>query len=326
MKYVELNKDRTFLAKELFDESIKAKEISYKAFEKEEDFHCFFVEKKDTQTCKISLIEEKGEAFASGCYVLGEERAYITFVTVKKERRRQGIGRGILEELERILLKESGVKKTEIIFFNPMAFSWYLTEDKKADHPNAPGIDVSSCTYLFFKNCGYRDYATQNSYYIDLSKYKVPNNMAEKTKQLQEENITFEIYNEEKHYGLKELILKFDNSMWEKDILGEAQKGEDSRPIIIVSHKGKTIGFTGPLDVEQSGRGYFAGIGVDSDYRGKGIAKVLFCELCVGLANKGAKFMTLFTGETNPARNIYEAAGFRIVRTWADMRKEWKDG
>ena len=36
----------------------------------------------------------------------------------------------------------------------------------------------------------------------------------------------------------------------------------------------------------------------------------------------GAGYMTLFTGEANPARNIYEAAGFRIVRTWADMRKE----
>ena len=36
----------------------------------------------------------------------------------------------------------------------------------------------------------------------------------------------------------------------------------------------------------------------------------------------GAGFMTLFTGETNPARNIYEAAGFSIVRSWTDMRRE----
>ena len=32
--------------------------------------------------------------------------------------------------------------------------------------------------------------------------------------------------------------------------------------------------------------------------------------------------MSLYTGENNPARNIYEAAGFRIARAFADMRKE----
>ena len=31
--------------------------------------------------------------------------------------------------------------------------------------------------------------------------------------------------------------------------------------------------------------------------------------------------MTLFTGETNPARYIYQSAGFKIVKTWSDMEK-----
>ncbi|HIX29130.1 MAG TPA: GNAT family N-acetyltransferase, partial [Candidatus Blautia stercoravium] len=81
-------------------------------------------------------------------------------------------------------------------------------------------------------------------------------------------------------------------------------------------------GFTGPLDVEKKGRGYFAGIAVDESVRGKGVAKILFCELCMGLKEQGASFKTLFTGEKNPARNIYEAAGFQIVKSWANMRKE----
>lgn len=32
--------------------------------------------------------------------------------------------------------------------------------------------------------------------------------------------------------------------------------------------------------------------------------------------------MSLYTGDTNPARHIYESSGFKIVRTWANMRKE----
>ena len=82
------------------------------------------------------------------------------------------------------------------------------------------------------------------------------------------------------------------------------------------------MGFTGPLAVQPSGRGYFTGIAVHPDCRGGGAGKVLFSSLCESLRDMGAGYMTLFTGEANPARNIYEAAGFRIVRTWADMRKE----
>ncbi len=36
----------------------------------------------------------------------------------------------------------------------------------------------------------------------------------------------------------------------------------------------------------------------------------------------GAKYMSLFAGEDNHARNIYLSAGFRIVRTFGVMLKE----
>jgi len=76
--------------------------------------------------------------------------------------------------------------------------------------------------------------------------------------------------------------------------------------------------------VQPSGRGFFLGIGIHSDYRGVGAGKALFAALCKGLKGIGASFMTLFTGEENPARNIYEAAGFKIVKSWVVMRKEVK--
>ena len=53
-----------------------------------------------------------------------------------------------------------------------------------------------------------------------------------------------------------------------------------------------------------------------------GAGTALFASLCMGLKDMGAEYMTLFTGENNPARNIYRAAGFKIVRTWANMRRE----
>ncbi len=106
-----------------------------------------------------------------------------------------------------------------------------------------------------------------------------------------------------------------------RDILGEIAK-ENPRPILIAEQEGKAIAFAGPLDKEPSGRGYFAGIGCHAEYNGLGVAKVLFSNLCLGLKSVDADFMTLFTGEQNKARNIYEDAGFKIIRSWSVMRKE----
>ena len=95
------------------------------------------------------------------------------------------------------------------------------------------------------------------------------------------------------------------------------------KPIVVaVDHKagGLVVAYTGPLSINE-GRGNFCGIGTLKEYRGRGIGKVVFCEMCTRHAQSGGEFMSLYTGTTNPARNIYEAAGFKIVRSFANMRK-----
>lgn len=326
MIFLDMNRENAGIAYELFEDAVRAKEVLFRPFVNQNDFCRFFMENQADEVHKITILEEHGWGFASGCFLSGESRAFLSMIVVKKEMQGQGIGKTLLACLEERLRKESGVSKIEIVFFNPMTFPWQIPGKKTADHPNAPGVDVGSKAYLFFKNCRYRDYAMQNSYYLDLHDYSEPDFAEDIKEGLEKENITIEIYNSDRHYGMEEMIHKFQNPLWEREILGETAKGENSRPILIAAYNGKVIGFTGPLDVEKSGRGYFCGIGVDPDYRGKRISTILFCKLCISLKEKGADFMSLFTGENNPARNIYEAAGFRIVRTWADMRKEWKDG
>jgi hypothetical protein len=36
----------------------------------------------------------------------------------------------------------------------------------------------------------------------------------------------------------------------------------------------------------------------------------------------GAEFMSLFTGDNNPARFVYESTGFTLVRRFSCMRKK----
>ena len=94
---------------------------------------------------------------------------------------------------------------------------------------------------------------------------------------------------------------------------------------LLVALSGGTVaGFTGPVYPEPTGRGYFAGIAVAEQYRGHGLGKLLFYRLCRAEKERGARYMSLFTGIDNPAQNIYKEAGFTPRRYFAVMIKELK--
>lgn len=274
---------------------------------------------------KINLSATMGEkviGFANGCYNKEIQKGYITFVVVEKEYRRKGIGRELLQALECELkkLSETVPFKAEVIFFNPITLTWCVPNTKRHDHPNSPGVDVSADVYLFLKNCGYRDTVYQNSFYQPLDSFYLSDEIKARLAKLSDNDLSICFYDKDKHFGLNELFTNLENEPWREIIMSNVN-GENPKPVLIAECKGEVVGFTGPLYVQESGRGYFAGIGVHSEFRKYGLGKSLFYSLCNELKNMGAAFMTLFTGETNPARNIYESAGFKIVRTWADMEK-----
>lgn len=282
-------------AYELFDTSIKDGEILHKELSFEEFCGKIFAEQEGIR--KITVAEEEGKAFASGCIDSRVGKSFVTFVAVEKAERRKGLGKAVLEELERLLKKEGEHKAIELSFFNPSAFTWIVPGTQGATHPNTPGIDVASGAYLFFKNCGYRDFAIQNSYYLPLSQYEYPADMADRKEALKEKGYTFTVYDKEKHTGMEEMLKDLNNPDWLRDILGEPSMAEGGRPILVPVCGDRVCGFTGPLAAEVSGRGFFAGIAVAASERGNGLAKVLFCALCTQLKEIGAEYMTLFTGK-----------------------------
>lgn len=304
-------------AYDLYMQSVQNKDILHESI-KIETFRDKIFAKRE-QEC-VNLIEKEGRGFASGCIDKNMKKAFITMITVAKEERRKGLGRELLNALEKELFLRSGFDSIELSFFNPITFSWGIPEGQ-ANHPNLPGIDIKSMAYPFFLTCGYADFAIQNCYYLSLSDFQYSEAIRQKKEELYRQGFTFEVYNKRIHNNMKEVIESFENPMWIRDILLEKPVYEGGRPILVPVYKENVCGFTGPLDVESSGRGYFAGIGIDKAFQKRGLAKVLFCMLCNELKGMEASFMTLFTGENNPARMIYEAAGFTVVRTFADMRK-----
>jgi ribosomal protein S18 acetylase RimI-like enzyme len=276
----------------------------------------------------VAIERDKVIGFANGIckkdFLPGENHentpGYITFVLVDYVYRRKGIGEALLKKVEDSLVNK-GKKQLDIIFFNPINLEWFVTGKEGADHPNSPGVDVESNAYKFFLKNGYKDRARQNSYYMNIREFKLNEKGQNILEGLKNKDISIEYYDSSRHYGFELLFEDLKNEHWKVEIMKEVQ-GENSSPVLIANHKGRICGFTGPLKVQPSGRGYFAGIGVHSAYGGMGIGTALFSKLCEGLKEEGAAFMTLFTGENNPARKMYEGAGFEIVKTWAVLRKE----
>ena len=266
------------------------------------------------------VAEEEGQivGLVSGVYLPDRKTGYLSYLSVAPEHRGQGIATSLMNELEAALFRFEGCEKLDAVFYNPVNLPWYVAEDGGHYHPCVPGVDVSSGLFGFLSHRGWTEFVRQNAYYRPLAGYVDPPHMAEVRARLLTEGIEVTLYDPEKHHGLAELFDNINNPGWKAQVMANTDK-----PIVVaVDHHadGLVVAYTGPLSISE-GRGNFCGIGTIKEYRGRGIGKVVFCEMCSRHAQNGGEFMSLYTGTTNPARNIYEAAGFSVVRSFANMRK-----
>lgn len=259
----------------------------------------------------------------SGTYLPEFKTGYLSYLLVDEQKRGHGIGGELMSALEYAFAQISECEKIDVVFRNPVHLPWFVAEDGGDHHPCVPGVDMSSSLYPFLQSRGYADFAQQNVYHQRLSDYVAPADIAVKQESLRSEGIELTMYDESRHYGLSELFDNINNLGWKAEVMANTHQ-----PIVVAvdvnavrDGKSLVVAYTGPL-THHNGRGVFCGIGTRTDYRGRGIGKLVFCEMCRRHAAHGATFMTLYTGENNPARYIYEAAGFSIIRSFANMRKK----
>lgn len=299
------------------------KDILFKEMDENEIESKFFTCTSDYDIITLIAIE-KNEiiGFASGTYVRNTEVAYLTCILVNMLNRRHHIGTKLLQLMENEFSKNEQIKRIDVSFFNPVHLEWFIPATLSCDHPNAPGVDINSSYYALMHKNSYFDFAIQNAYYLCLKDYQYSHDIEEKREKLKILGINITKYDPKKHSGFDELFRDLKSEHWEKEINHNIHDENLKYPVLIIEKDGLIYGFAGPLKVQKSGRGYFAGIGVHSSLRGQGAGSVLFASLCMELKKMNALYMSIFTGINNKARHIYETEGFRCVKTWANMRKE----
>ncbi len=246
----------------------------------------------------------------------------INCILVKTEYRNNKIGEKILEKLEEYF-KENGCLTIFAYGYLPSCYGWYIPRFDKHDHPCAPGIRVNSPEYLFLLKHRYEASGFQEAFHLNLSDYELPKDIKDILDKNEKDGITIELYNPDKHYGIEEFYKELNIYDFEK-VIRENLSLENPYPFLVISDNGKIVGWTGALWNEESGRGHFDGIANLSSVRGRGLGKALFALLGYHSKLNGAKFMTFYTGSNNHAKYIYQGAGFKIVQTFAIMKKTLK--
>lgn len=290
----------------------------------EEAFRALLPEHPDFSPEFTFVLEEKGTVlgFVGGCtgnhIPRGDVRGYLSCLLLAEGADTEENTARLLDALENAF-RRVGRSQCAVTFFNPIRLPWIIPGTDGHQHNNAPGVAVDLPLHGRMLARGYQEAARECAMHLDLARFRTPDWVEEKAEHMAREGYTVARYDPAVHTGLEEMVAALENPMWSAEIPAAGKSGME----LLVGLQGNTCaGFTGPIYPEKTGRGYFAGIGVAPAYEHHGLGTLLFYRLLQREKEAGARYMSLFTGKTNHAKQIYLGAGFQVVREFGVMLKE----
>lgn len=271
----------------------------------------------------VGLVYNENKLVGMGIGVLKNETSgAINCILVEPSMRHHKIGEAILSYLEEYFKKNN--RKTVYAYgYLPSCYAWYIPNTDHHDHPCAPGIRVNSNEYFFLLHHHYEATGFQDAFHLNLCDYEISPSIEKILEENKKEGITIELFDPSKHSGIEEFCRTL--NIWDFErVIKENLALAHPYPFLVIVKDGKVKGWTGAMWNEESGRGHFDGIAILEEVRGRGLGKALFSLLAYHSKLNGAKFMTFYTGLTNHARYIYMGAGFKIIQSFAIMKKELK--
>ena len=263
-------------------------------------------------------------------------QAYLTDIMVRPEARKQGVGQALIQELK-ARMRGLGAQEMVISSLNPVNLPWRIPGTAGHDHNNSPGLDLSCHGAGFLQAQGFNLRVSEIAMYLDLTGYRPLPDLEERRNTLRKQGIETGAYDPGAPCRFDRMCDRVGSEYWRDVLRTETQawadaepnhdirfwpdgvKPEGPRPILCAVCDGEMVGFTGPVDRQKSGRGWFTGICTDPEFEKRGIATVLFSLLMQAFVEEHAAFSTLFTGKENHARKVYERVGFRPVREFGIM-------
>jgi ribosomal protein S18 acetylase RimI-like enzyme len=260
--------------------------------------------------------------------------AYLTAIVVDRQCRRQGVGHAMLSVLMGAF-RGDGKRVLVCSGDNPVHLSWFVPGTPGHDHNNAPGVDEGCLGYPFLLHRGFHDDFHEIAMYMALKDYQWQESLTRMREELLAQGIRTGRYDLNLGDEYDEMCDRVGSEYWRNSLRSELAAWRENRPnsdpefwpdgvcpkgprtLLTATVNGHIVGFTGPVDRQKSGRGWFTGICTDPLYAGKGIASVLFNLLMKEFIAQGSVFCTLFTGRDNPAQRLYQRAGLQIVAHFA---------
>ena len=290
----------------------------------------YFEEKFVSQPGTEIFVACEGDAllgFLAGCkkteFLPGQTEentpAYLSVVMVAPEHRNRGVGSALLSAFEK-RFAAMGKKFFAVTSTCPINLDWVIPGTPGHEHNNMPGMDEACMGFPFLKNRGYAVAVREVAMYLNLSDYVKKPEVEEKRAALKAQGIDAGLYDVELNAEFDGMCDRVGSEYW-RQVLREETAKENPRPILAAVTDGHIVGFTGPVDRQPSGRGFFTGICTDPLYEKRGIASVLFNDLMGEFIKVGAAYSTLFTGTENHAQRLYLKTGFRPARYFAIMKK-----
>ncbi len=276
---------------------------------------------------------------APGTFALSRPgKAYLTCVFVDRSARGRGAARALVSAFQE-RMKARGADALCISSLNPVNLDWRIPGTPGHDHNNMPGADMEAPGYGFLEKMGFEPVYQEVAMYLDLSRYSPPPFLPAMRARLADQGIYAGPYDPDWNCEFDGMCDRVGSDYW-RDVLrteiaawktggpnadprmwADGIRPKGPRTLLTAVHENHIVGFTGPVDQQKSGRGWFTGICTDPLYERRGIATVLFHSLMEAFVREGAQFTTLFTGADNHAQKIYLGAGLRPVRRFALMNK-----
>ena len=264
------------------------------------------------------------------------DSAYLTFLLVDRRHRGKGAGTALFSAFAESM-RSAGADSVRIANGSPVQLDWRIPGTPGHDHNNMPGLDTGCAGAGFFARAGFMETGREVSMYRALEGYASPPEAGRFRKRLAGEGIHTGPYDPSWDCSYDGMCTRVGSEYWRSVLRTEIEALRAGRPnadsrfwpdgvrpsgpraLLTAVHEDRIVAFTGPVDLQRSGRGWFTGICTDPLYERRGIATVLFDLLMRAFVAEGAAFTTLFTGENNHAQKIYLRAGLRPVRTFAEM-------